>query len=188
MIFTGLRKNGHFDLEAVETATRAAAHHLGATVLEKLLSAPSSFERNLPCPCGQRARFHQMRPRQLLTVVGSILIERPYYLCPHCHHGQSPRDAELDVKDTEYSPGVRRMMALVGSETSFDQGREQLQTLAGLEVTAKAAVERQAEAIGKDVAEREQIQIKRAKQLDLPILLGPPIRFFMSRWMAQAFP
>ena len=59
------------------------------------------------------------------------------------------------MEGTEFSPGVRRMMALVGSESSFDQGREQLELLAGIEVTAKA-VERQAEAIGADIAAREQ--------------------------------
>src|SRR5271157_2886980 len=54
----------------------------------------------------------------------------PYPDCPACHRGQSPRDHELDVEGTEYSPGVRRMMAVVGSETSFEQGREQLALLA----------------------------------------------------------
>ena len=39
--------------------------------------------------------------------------------------------------------------------------------LAGLEVTAKA-VERQAEALGADIASREQTEIQRAKQLELP--------------------
>ena len=47
------------------------------------------------------------------------------------------------------------MMAAVGSETSFDNGRQQLHLLAGLEVTAKA-VERHAEAIGADIVKREQ--------------------------------
>jgi hypothetical protein len=59
------------------------------------------------------------------------------------------------------------MMALVGSDGSFQQGRQQLETLAGLEVSCKA-VERQAEAIGDDIAQREQAQIHRAFQLDLP--------------------
>lgn len=50
------------------------------------------------------------------------------------------------------------MMALVGSESSFEHGCEQLEVLAAVEVTAKA-VERQAEAIGEDVAQREQAEI-----------------------------
>jgi hypothetical protein len=47
--------------------------------------------------------------------------------------------------------------------------------LAGLEVTTKA-VERHAEAIGADVAARDEQQIRSAKQLDLPIPFGTPIR------------
>jgi hypothetical protein len=35
-------------------------------------------------------------------------------LCPHCHQGQFPAEVELDIENTEFSPGVRRMQALVG--------------------------------------------------------------------------
>lgn len=101
-------------------------------------------------------------------------MSRPYYLCTHCHTGQFPVDVELDIENTEISPAVRRMQALVGQEAPFDHGREQLKLLAGLEVTAKA-VERTAEAIGGDVAYTEQQQIQRAVQLDLPIVVGEPI-------------
>jgi len=158
-------------------ATRTAVHHLGATVLQQLLSAPAQFEREVQCPCGQRARFHEIRPKRLITVVGPLTLQRPYYLCSHCHRGQSPHDRELDVQGTECSPGVRRMMAVVGSETSFQQGRQQLDLLAGIEVTAKS-VERQAEAIGADVAAGEQDQIGRAKQLELPEVCAAAVPWF----------
>src|SRR5580692_10713066 len=88
--------------------------------------------------------------------------------------GQFPADEQLDVKDTDFSPGVRRMQAIVGQEVPFDHGREQMKVLAGLEVTAKS-VERTAEAIGADVAAREQREIRKAVQLDLPVLTGKPI-------------
>lgn len=142
-------------------------HRAGATVLEELLDAGKDAEREVTCRCGHQARFHEMRPKQILTALGCIQIQRPYYVCKHCHQGQSPRDRELDVEGTEYSPALRRMIALVGSEGSFEQGRQQLDQLAGLQVTTKA-VERQAEAIGQDIAEREQANIERAVQLDLP--------------------
>ena len=93
-------------------------------------------------------------------------LERNYYVCPHSHQSHCPCDQEVDVDGLFYSPGVRRMMAMVGSE-GFEQGREQLELLAGLQVTAKA-VERQAEAIGADIEAREQVEIGRAKQLELP--------------------
>jgi len=174
VVFGGLRRSGRFDLEAVEMATRAAAHQLGAKVLEELLNAPAEFAREIPCPCGRHARFHQMRPKRLLTVLGLITIQRPYYLCPDCHKGSSPRDFELDTEGTEYSPGIRRMIAVVGSETSFEQSREQLELLAGINVTAKA-VERQAEAIGGDIAQKEKLRAVRALQLELPEVLSPGV-------------
>jgi hypothetical protein len=106
--------------------------------------------------------------------VGEVEFLRPWYLCPQCHNGQFPADVALDIDKTDLSPGVRRMLALVGAETSFDHGRQQIELLAGLEVTTKA-VERTAEAIGADIAEGERREIQKAVQLDLPVILGEPI-------------
>lgn len=174
VIFAGRRKSGRLDLEAVEMATRAALHRAGAGMLEELLAPEEEFSRQVPCLCGQAARYHEMRPKQLLTVLGRVETERPYYVCAHCQRGQSPRDQELDVVGSEYSPGVRRMMGLVGSESSFEQGREQLELLAALEVTSKA-VERQAEALGMEIAAREQVEIQQAQELELAQVKGPEI-------------
>jgi hypothetical protein len=66
------------------------------------------------------------------------------------------------------------MQALVGQEAPFDHGRQQLKLLANLDVTTKA-VERTAEAIGEDIAAHEQVEIQRAMQLDLPIVIGKPV-------------
>jgi hypothetical protein len=83
-------------------------------------------------------------------------------------------DVELDIEDTELSPGVRRMLAAVGHEAAFEQGRQQMKLLAGLSVTTKA-VERTAEAIGEDIEVRQQHELQRALQLELPIPMGPRI-------------
>jgi hypothetical protein len=175
VIFADLRKSGRLDLEAVEMATRTAMHRAGAAVLTELLEKPRhEAAREVACPCGFQARFHEMRPKQILTVLGRIYIQRAYYVCAHCHEGQSPLDCELDVQGTECSPGVRRMMALVGSEGPFEQGRRQIEELAGLDVTSKT-IERHAETIGQDIAEREQANIGRAIQLDLPEVAAPNI-------------
>jgi len=66
------------------------------------------------------------------------------------------------------------MMASVGSETSFDNGRQQLLLLAGLEFTTKA-VERHTEAIGTDIVRREQAKRDRVVQLEFPHILGPAV-------------
>lgn len=66
------------------------------------------------------------------------------------------------------------MQAVVGQEAPFEQGRQQLKLLADLEVTTKA-VERTAEAIGQDIAARQQAEIQRAMQLNLPVVVGQSI-------------
>jgi hypothetical protein len=106
--------------------------------------------------------------------LGEVEVTRPWYLCPQCHQGQFPADRELDIENTDFSPGVRRMHALVGQEVPFDHGREQMKLLAGLEVTTKS-VERVVEGVGADVARCEQQEIDRALQLNLPIMVGEPV-------------
>jgi hypothetical protein len=63
------------------------------------------------------------------------------------------------------------MMAVMGGSNSFGLGRQQLELLAGLKVTTKA-VERHAEAIGSDIARREQQRRDRRLQLEFPEILG----------------
>jgi len=169
-------KSGRLDLEAVEMAMRMSLHQAGAAALSQLLQCdpPGSEQRERACPCGPIATYRELRPRRILTVLGEVELRRPYYLCAHCGDGQFPLDAELDVVGKDLSPGVRRMMALVGQSAPFDHGREQMKLLAGLEVTTKS-VERTAEAIGEDIGEREQELIQRAVQLDLPVVVGKPI-------------
>jgi hypothetical protein len=164
------------DLEAVENAFRTALHQAGASGLSELLQypAPAPQQRQLPCPCGHHAQYQALRSKPLLTVLGRARVSRPYYLCSRCHHGQFPADVELDIQNTELSPGVCRMLAAVGQGAPFDHGRQQMELLAGLEVSTKA-VERTAEAIGENVAACEQQEIQRAAQLDLPIIIGEPV-------------
>jgi hypothetical protein len=173
-VFTGLRKTGHLDLEAVEMLIRSAMHRAGAGILTELLRLPEPEQRTIACACGQQARYRELRRKAILTAVGQVEVSRPYYLCSHCHHGQFPADQELDIVETEFSPGVRRMHALVGQDAPFEQGREQMKLLAGLEVTTKS-VERVAEAIGEDIARRQQHEIDCAMQLDLPMIVGEPV-------------
>jgi hypothetical protein len=63
--------------------------------------------------CGHRARYQELRWRSILTAVGLVEQVRPCFLCSHCHHGQFPFGAELDV-ERDLSPSVRRMLAVVG--------------------------------------------------------------------------
>jgi hypothetical protein len=174
-IFAERRKTGAVDLEAVEMALRTALHQAGAASLSELLRPVDSPSPSLNCSCGGQARFKGMRAKPLVTVLGRAEVLRAYYWCSACQQGQFPDDPVLDIEDTGFSPGVRRMLALVGSEcSSFERGREQMDILAAVEVTTKA-VERVTESIGADIAHREQEAMRQALQLHLPLAVGQSI-------------
>jgi len=176
VLFAGRRKTGGLDLEAVEMMVRSAMHRAAATGLTELLRfpVPAAGQRTVPCSCGRVAHYQELRVRHVLTAVGRVAVSRPYYLCPHCHNGQFPADTDLDIEKTDLSPGVRRMLAVVGQAAPFERAREQMELLAGLEVTTKA-VERTAESVGEDIGARQRERIRRAVQLDLPVVVGEPI-------------
>jgi hypothetical protein len=125
-VFAQRHKDGRTDLEAVESAMRAALHQAGAVALSELLpfATPAADHRQLPCRCGHHAQYQEIRSKPVLTIVGPVRLTRPYSLCSRCHVGQFPVDVELDIANTEFSPGVRRMQALVGQQAPFDRGRE----------------------------------------------------------------
>lgn len=189
VIFNGRRQSGRLDLEGTEMVVRSVMHQAGASMLTRLLcfASPDADQRIIPCSCGRQAHYRELRSKPVLTAVGMVEVLRPYYLCPYCHTGQFPADVELDIANTEFSPGVRRMQAVVGQEAPFDHGRQQMKLLAGLEVSTKS-VERTAEAIGGDIAQGEQQEIQRAMQLDLPVIVGEPIPILYIQMDGTAIP
>ena len=113
-------------------------------------------------------------PKQLITLLGRVGLQRLYYYCRHCRQGVAPRDRELDVEGTQYSPGVRRLQALVGSAAPFAQGQALLAELAGLQVSVKS-VERKAEAVGGAFAARQETDRQGAALLGFPPQAGAAI-------------
>ena len=169
----------HMDLEAWETALRAAVLSAGARVLEGLLEGIGSGKGHgaVVCKCGSRMGSQGLRNKELLTILGPVTYGRSMFQCPVCQGTRYPGDEELDIVETTRSPGVRRMLARAGSQSTFKEGHEDLRIYAGLEVNAKE-VERVAEGIGQQMERwsheerREVLQQNEPGQLDktLPIL------------------
>jgi hypothetical protein len=116
------------DLEAWESLILEVARQGGAGVLGSLLN---HWQRHAPrevilCPCGQRMSSRGRRSKGLLTTLGRVPFGRSFYQCERCQKGRFPDDERLDVANTTYSPGVRRLMAWAGSQTKFAQASEDL--------------------------------------------------------------
>ena len=139
------------DMEATEMAIRSSMHEVGGALLETLLDVDDGHRGpRVPCGKGHQADFIDYRSKQVQTVLSRIRVRRAYYHCTPCTEGLAPKDADLDIVSTSFSPGVRRLMARVGGKEAFDEGRRDLEALAGIVVKTKA-VERISEAIGEQI-------------------------------------
>ncbi len=158
-------------MEALEQGMRAAAMKDGAVALTAFLRGIAE-SGPVACPhCHASMESHGKRSKAMITLLGEVALDRRYYLCPGCGESLFPKDSLLDVERTSFSPGVRRLMARSGARDSFARAEEDLWDYAGIRVDAKD-VERIAEAIGADIARREQIRQAEVMAGDVP----PPER------------
>lgn len=114
---------------------------------------------SLACACGQPARYAGRRAKTFASVLGPLTLARAYYHCAACSAGFCPRDRALGLVDTSLSPGVLRMVGLVGAMVSFEEGHALLHELAGVDVPTKH-VERAAEALGREIAAHERTVVE----------------------------
>jgi hypothetical protein len=171
------------DFEAWETLMLQAARQGGAGVLGSLLThwqAHTSREV-VQCGCGQRMSSRGRRAKGLLTTLGAVPFRRSFYQCGQCQQGRFPDDERLDIVNTTYSPGVRRLMARAGSQTQFEQAAEDLLCYAGLQLESRE-VERVAEEVGREVeawVSEEQAHIAQSG-LSAPPPLEARTKFYIS--------
>ncbi len=146
-----MAKTERTDLEAWESALRGAVLACGAKILSSLLEDQGTGRREeVVCRCGARMASQGVRRKDLLTILGPVVYRRSMFRCCRCGATRYPGDEALDIVATTRSPGMRRMMARAGSQSTFKDGRDDLRLYAGLEVSAKD-IERVAERIGREM-------------------------------------
>lgn len=138
-------------------AARRHALRVAACAVEKRLNSDTSDYTGpqMPCACGGIARYAGRRRKTFESVLGLLTLERAYYHCAACGTGFYPRDRALGLEGGMLSPGVLRMVGMVGAMVSFEEGHELLRELAGVEVSTKH-VERAAESLGWEAAQDER--------------------------------
>ena len=169
------------DFEAVETAARQLALAVMGKAVAQRLNADHSDETGpVVCACGAETRFAGRRPKTFTTALGPLTLERAWYHCDRCSEGFAPRDRALGLDRSSLSPAALRMTGLIAATASFAESSDLLQELAGLDIEPKL-VERQAEALGREVAddERQVIEPEPSKAHTLYLGLdgtGVPVR------------
>ena len=147
------------DFEAVEMAARRQALRLAARALQHLNDDTSDYVGpELPCSCGSTAQYRGRHQKTFESVLGPLQLNRAYYYDEHCQSGFCPRDQALGLDSFSLTPGVLRMTASTAALVSFEESRELLHDLAGVEVSTKQG-ERAAKALGAEIAGEEQQQV-----------------------------
>src|SRR2546426_4084186 len=143
-------------------AARRQALCLAARALEQRLNADTSDYAGpeLPCPCGEPARYHGRHGKTFESVLGPLFLERAYYHCEKCQSGFCPRDRHLRLEMFSLTPGVLRLTGSTAALVSFAESSALLGELAGVTVSVKQ-VERAAEALGAEIAEDERACVGR---------------------------
>lgn len=93
--------------------------HQGRDILANLFGSlvqqavDRNSQNNRPCPtCGRRRRHKGIRPRHLITSVGQICLEGPYWYCPDCGSGAHSMDTLVDESMTSL---MTQLVSLLGT-------------------------------------------------------------------------
>jgi hypothetical protein len=159
---------------------RSGMHGIGCKLLENLLNADGGGYRGaaIASEKDNTAIFVDYREKKLLTVLGEVTVKRAYYHDKECHSGFCPKDNDLDIVKTGYSPGVRRLMSKVGAMRPFGLGHQDLHELADIRVTSKE-VERQSHIVGGQIEQFHGAQAEAAmSEKIIPIKAVP--RMYVS--------
>lgn len=145
-------EGGKLDLESFELFIRSAVHRVGRRALDIVINADRGgyHGRTIDDEKGHRYEFVGYRDKEVLTVLGPVIVKRAYYYDRESNTGYCPKDRALDLERTSYSAGVRRLISKVGAYRPFGLGHQDLYELADIRVSAKE-VERVSEMVGDQV-------------------------------------
>jgi hypothetical protein len=161
------------DFEAVEIAARRPALRLAARAREQRLNADTSDHAGpeLPCSCGEPARYRGRHAKTLESVLGPLRLERAYDHCPGCQAGFCPRGRALRLEVFSLTPGVLRLTGSTAALVSFQESSALLHELAGVEVGV-SQVQRAAEALGAEIAVDERVCVQSMGEVAPTMYLG----------------
>ena len=166
------------EMEEIERGMREAALRDGSRALSMLLrEIPDCYEKDVICTvCGKLMDNLGRREKEIISLLGEGTVSRMYYECtvPDCKEHRFPKDEMLDISNTSFSPGVRRLMAKSDSNDAFGKGGLDLKEYSGIEVGTKD-VERISECIGKDIEKWQKDERTKILSWNIPVRPGKNI-------------
>jgi len=122
-----------------------------------------------PCPvCGEEIYWNGYEPRQYITLLGEMQIERAYYHHGACHCGWVPLDERLGLGASELSPFVQEMVSYLGGFMPFAQAQVYLEKYQNIHISHDA-VNNTTVMVGQELREKQEEAIQQAwEECELP--------------------
>lgn len=157
--------------QAVRERVRKVLPRLVRAVVEASTSEldPRLARQRAACPTWRRkAKPHQVRERQIMTVRGPLALARPWYHCGRRGQGWSAVETTLEVAGrARLSVGLTEWVVRLGTAAPFRQAAEILAVLTGLELGAET-VRPQTEQVGTALADAEDVAVARMERTREP--------------------
>lgn len=169
----------------IEEKVREWMRQIGADTQVLLLGEMDRNRRKgkRPCPvCGQEIYWNDYEPRQYITSLGEMQIERAYYHHGACHCGWVPLDERLGLGASELSPFVQEMVSYLGGFMPFAQARDYLSRYQGIHISHDL-VNDTTVLVGQALQEKQEEEVHHAwESSELPECEAktPPKRLYVS--------
>ncbi len=168
------------DLETqVTQRLRALAPVLvGGLITVTQRSVDPRLQRDRPrCPaCHRLGQLRGYRTRQMKTICGTVVWERPWARCPECRHGWSPTDQTLGIEaQHRMSAALQQWVVRLGASLPFAEAAAQLHELTGLAVgteTLRTATEAEG-AVRNEAQQADTAQVMRTRAAVEPVDPAP---------------
>jgi hypothetical protein len=186
---------GEGDLQTLEQRILGACLSLGRAMLEQVLNQAGE-ETERPARregrCGHPQALVGMRPKQLHTLMGKVVIRRAYYQCKgedgepsvECRCERTPFDQVWGLLRGRSSPGVQKLLGKLVARMTLAEAVETFTSILPLAMSERQAlnvIQPVGEALRKQEAEQvqtlfEQGANKETQPSEQSAVLGPSIR------------
>jgi hypothetical protein len=152
------------DLAVAERLIRAQVEKVGRAALQRHLDQHQTLGyqgASRDCPCGQKQRFMEHRPKTFKTILGEATAHRAYYHCPACGQGCVPYDQAAGLGSMALSPGLAKMACELSVDLPFERASKKLAALTGLALSASSIerVSKRAGAVASALEEKQAAQM-----------------------------
>lgn len=136
---------------------------MGLSMAGEYLSNMELEEIDEYCSCGKKlVKVKEGSLTRIQSIFGNIPIERDTVFCRRCHEGYGIIDKEIEIYGGHrITKGMTERLAYMGQMLPFERGKEVLEKLTGVKVSA-SLVEVVSEEIGKEVFNKEMSIAKKA--------------------------